>query len=171
MNFVLIQIIGAFGYSILALSYYGKEKSRILFMQIISYVFFSIHYFLLSGITGALCNFMWLIALVTIYLLDKYNVKNKRVYELLMVPIIVIVAMFTFKDIYSVFPIVASALAVISFTTDKENTIRAIGVIAAICWLIYSIVYHSYVAIVFEIVTLAVVAFAFIKSMVQRKRG
>ena len=36
----LIQAIGAIGYITLALSYFKEEKKQILFMQIISYIFF-----------------------------------------------------------------------------------------------------------------------------------
>ena len=75
LNQLIIQGVGAIGYTLLALSYFKEEKSKILFMQIISYIFFVIHYYLLNGITGAICNFIGLFALVIIYLFDKYKLK------------------------------------------------------------------------------------------------
>ena len=42
MNVVLIQFIGAIGYATLAMSYFKKEKKKILYMQIIAYIFFTI---------------------------------------------------------------------------------------------------------------------------------
>ena len=76
MNMFLIQFIGAIGYGLLGYSYFKKEKKQILYIQIISYIFFTIHYYLLNGITGAVCNFIGLFALLSIYLCDKYKYKN-----------------------------------------------------------------------------------------------
>ena len=73
LNTLIVQGIGAIGYTLLALSYFKKEKRQILFMQIIAYVMFTIHYYLLSGVTGALCNFLGLIALIIIYVFEKYS--------------------------------------------------------------------------------------------------
>ncbi len=63
----------------------------------------------------------------------------------------------------------ASTIVIISFLEDNENTIRWIGVLAAICWLLYAIVYKSYIAIVFEVITLINVIIAFIKNLQLKK--
>ena len=164
MNFIITQIIGAIAYLALSISYFKKEKSKILSMQIIAYVLFTIHYYMLSGITGATCNFLGLIALIIIYLFDKYEVKNKKYLIIGMIPFVVLIALITFKDIYSIFPIIASVIVIISFISDSERVIRTTGVISALCWLIYAVVYKSYVSIVFEIITLLFVFFAFLKN-------
>lgn len=46
MNFILIQIIGALAFVTLTTSYYKKEKRQILFLHIIAYTLFTIHYHL-----------------------------------------------------------------------------------------------------------------------------
>ena len=164
MEFFITQFIGGLGYSILALSYYQKTKRKILFMQIISYLFFTIHYYLLNGITGAICNLIGLIAFIIIYFFDKYSVKNKNILTVCLIPFIIVIALLTYTDIYSIFPIIASVIVIISFITDDENSIRIIGIVSALCWLIYAIAFQSYVAIVFEAVTLIVVVLAFFKN-------
>ncbi|MBR2290125.1 MAG: YgjV family protein [Clostridia bacterium] len=164
MNFIIIQIIGAIGYSLLALSYFQKEKIKILLMQIIAYVMFIVHYYLLDGITGSICNLIGLFALVTIYLFEKKNVKNKKILAIGMIPFIVAIALFTYRDIYSIFPIVASIIVILSFLTKHENVIRMIGIISAICWLIYAIVFKSYVAIAFEVIMIISTITALVKN-------
>lgn len=163
LNMFLVQGIGAIGYSTLALSYFKKEKKQILFMQIIAYIFFTIHYYLLNGITGALCNLIGLFALLTIYLFDKYRLKNKVFISILFIITLLAINIVTFQNIYSIFPMLASTIVIISFLENDANTIRWIGVLAAICWLLYAIVYKSYIAIVFEVITLINVIIAFIK--------
>jgi len=168
MNFLVIQGIGAIGYGTLALSYFKKEKRKILFMQIISYIFFVMHYYLLNGITGAICNLVGLFALIAIYLFEKYKLKNKLFISIVFMFLLFIINMITFQNFYSIFPMIASIIVIISFLEDNENTIRGIGIVAAVCWLIYAIVYKSYIAIIFEVITLIDVCIAFIKNVYHK---
>ena len=169
MGFVLIQIIGGIGYATLAASYYKKEKKRILYMQIIAYILFTIHYYLLDGLTGAVCNLIGLFALVSIYIFEKYEWRFKNIIAFIFIVVLTFINIITFQNIYSIFPMIASVLVIISFITNNENYIRGIGLISAICWLIYAIVYHSYIAIIFEVVTLIGVLIAFVKNVIKDK--
>jgi len=165
-KFLITQFIGLIGYSTLAFSYFKKEKKDILLIQIMSYILFVIHYQLLHAITGRVCNLLGLIAFWIIYLFDAHK-KSKKVLIAILIPILLVISFITYENIYSIFPIISSVLAVFSFTTNNEDLIRRVGIICALCWLIYAIVYKSYVAIVFEIVTLIAVVIAYIK---RRKR-
>lgn len=165
----LIQGIGAIGYTTLALSYFKKEKRKILFMQIIAYIFFTVHYYLLNGITGAICNFIGLLALITIYSFEKYKLKNKFAISTFFALAILIINIIAFQNVFSIFPMVASTIVIFSFLADNENTIRGIGVVAAVCWLLYAIVYKSYIAIIFEALTLIDVCFALLKNIHNKK--
>ena len=172
MNIVIIQIIGAIAFITLTLSYYKKNKKEILFLQIVSYILFSIHFYLLSGITGALCNFIGLFALIAIYLLDKYNLKKgKKIISLIFIILLIVINIINFQNVYSIFPMIASVVVIISFLSYKEDLIRNIGVISAICWLIYAIVYKSYISIAFEVFTLIGIFDAIIKVKKSNKRG
>ena len=161
---ILVQIIGAIGYFSLSISYFKEEKKQILFIQIISYIFFTIHYYLLSGITGAICNFIGLLALITIYFFNKYKLKNIYVATMFFVALIIIINIMTFQNAFSIFPMIGSVSVIISFIEDDENLIRGIGVIAAVCWLLYAIAYKSYIAIIFEVLTLINVYIAMMKK-------
>ena len=163
MKDLLIQMIGGIGYFLLALSFYKKEKKEILIMQVISYIFFTIHYYLLNAITGTMCNILGLISLVIIYYLSVKN-KNKKTIVLIMIPILLIISLLTYQNIFSIFPIIAVIISLLSFINDNENIIRFIGIISAIGWLIYAIVYHSYVAIIFEIFIIISMVIAYLKN-------
>ena len=164
MEYIIAQIVGIIAFGLLSYSYFKKEKKQILFLQILAYIAFTIHYYLLSGITGAVCNILGLIALVIIYLCDKHQYKNKKVLIIGMIPIIVTISLITYQDIFSIFPILASSLTIASFLTSKERIIRGIGITSAVCWLVYAVVLHSIVSIVFEIITLIFVTSAFVKN-------
>lgn len=167
--FILIQTIGGLGYFLLGLSYYGKVKKDILFVQIISYIMFVIHYYMLGGITGSICNLLGLIGFLVIYFLEK---KHKKLLNILIVPIIlsiIIASLFTFKNLYSIFPIFGSISVLISFLEKDEKLIRLIGIFSAVCWLVYAIYCNSYVAIVFEILLLISTSISILKNDRNKK--
>ena len=95
-----------------------------------------VHYYLLNGITGAICNLIGLFALVAIYLFDKYKLHNKFLISIIFILMLLIINIVTFQNLYSIFPMIASTIVIISFLSNDENHIRIIGVISAICWLI-----------------------------------
>jgi len=169
VNMLLIQLIGAIGYSLLALSYFKKKKKDILFFEIIAYIFFVIHYYLLNGISGAICNLVGLFALVVLFLFDKYKLNNKFLAAMFFVLILLVINILTFQNIYSIFPLVASVIVILSFLFNKENHIRIIGIISAVCWLIYAIVYKSYVAIIFEVIILVNICLSLYKNINHKK--
>ena len=164
MSFILIQFIGAIAFVTLVASYYQKEKKKILYMQIIAYIMFTIHYYLLSGVTGAICNAIGLLALLSIYIIEKYNLKNKKLIACIFMFLIFIINIATFQNIFSIFPIIAATIVIASFLMDNEDYIRGIGLISAVCWLIYAIAYKSYISIVFEVLTLIGILIAFAKN-------
>ena len=168
-NMLLIQLIGAIGYLLLAISYLNKKKKQILLMQIFSYIFLVIHYYFLNGITGTLCNLLGLGALVTIYLTEKKNPKYKTFPVILFVLLILIINIITFQNIFSIFPMIASIIVIISFLLEDENIIRIIGIIAAVCWLIYAIIYKSYSSIIFEIIIILNAYTSLIKNKRTKK--
>ena len=45
-----------------------------------------------------------------------------------------------------------------------ENKIRFIGIISAVCWLIYAIIHVSYSAIIFEVLTVIATIAAYVKN-------
>lgn len=169
MNFILIQVIGGIAYATLSLSYFKKEKKKILFLQIIAYIMFTIHYYLLSGITGAICNVIGLFALFTIYMFENYKWKNKNLIAYIFIALLIIINILTFQNIYSIFPMIASVIVIISFLTNSEDCIRGIGLVSAVSWLIYAIVYKSYISIVFEVLTLIGTFVAFVKNFSNSK--
>ncbi|MBR6252940.1 MAG: YgjV family protein [Clostridia bacterium] len=164
-RFILIQIIGAIGYALLSISFYRKDKRQILFMQIIANMFFTVHYSMLSGIAGAISNVLGLITYIVIYIMDKYKLKkSKNIFSLFMILFLLIAVILAYENIYSILPFIAFSVAIISFLTGDEDKIRKLGIIVAICWLVYAIVYVSYAAIVFETITLIATAVSLIKN-------
>ncbi len=164
---ILTQAVGGLGYLALANSYFNKKKSGTLLVQIVANILLAIHFYLLSGLTGAVCDIICLTAYVLIFLFDKFKVKKKKLLICLIIPCGIAIALLTYKDIFSILPIAASCMVIASFMTESQFIVRTVGLISAVCWLIYGIIFQSYVSIVFEII----IIISTIVSIVKNKKG
>ena len=163
MKFIIAQILGTIGYSLLAYSYFKKSKKKILYIQIFAYIGFTTHYFLLGASTGAVCNVLGLISLILIYFVSD-NEKKKKTLVLILIPLLILMSFLSYENIYSIFPVIGCLLTFCSFLSHNENKIRFIGIISAACWLIYAIIHVSYSAIIFQIVVLISTIVAYLKN-------
>lgn len=66
------------------------------------------------------------------------------------IPLLIIISLFTYENIFSIFPIIASTIILISFIISNENVVRISGIVSALCWTIYAIIYKSYAGIICE---------------------
>lgn len=163
MEYILSQILGTIGYSLLAYSFFKKEKKQILYVQILAYIGFTTHYILLGALTGTVCNILGFIALILIYLIGD-NKERKKVLVSLLIPLLILMYIVSYENIYSLFPVAACLITFISFLSKEENIIRFIGIISGVLWLVYGIIYVSYSAIVFELVVVIASTVAYIKN-------
>lgn len=171
MKYIFIQLIGAIAYTLLAFSYFKKTKKDILFIQIFATLSFATHYYLLSGITATVCNLISLIIIITIYFFEKYQIKNKKTLVFITIPLLILISLFTYENIFSIFPIIASTIVLSSFMLNNESIIRITGIISAMCWLIYAIIYKSYVGIIFETITIITTLIAFLKNRKRKEKN
>ena len=135
---MLAQITGIIGWSLLVYSYYKDDIDKLLFIQIISSVFYCINYFLLGAYSGLLVCFLELLKGIGYYKTDKDDLIF-----LLSLPIYGLMAYFTFDGIASLLPVIGSIIDGISQTKNKN--IATIGsIIANILWVIYDIIIIAY---------------------------
>ena len=163
MTFIISQILGAIGYSLLAYSFFKKEKRQILFIQVLAYIGFTTHYALLNATTGTVCNIIGFIALILIYFFSD-DMKKKKILILVLIPLLMLMAFLSYENIFSLFPVTACLITFITFLSKDENKIRFIGIISATFWLIYAIIHVSYSAIIFEAATAISTTIAYIKN-------
>ena len=163
MNFIISQILGAIGYSLLAYSFFKKEKKKILYIQILAYIGFTTHYALLKALTGTICNIIGFIALILIYFFSN-DEKKKKILVLVLIPLLIVMSYLSYENIYSLFPVIACLITFNSFLSKDENKIRFIGIISASLWLVYAIIHISYSAIIFETITVIATSIAYLKN-------
>ncbi|MBQ9072750.1 MAG: YgjV family protein [Bacilli bacterium] len=140
-----IQLIGLLGFCILVLSFYKKETIKILTYQITSNFAYTVHYFLLGGLSGAFCS---LIGIIRNIVLIKYN--NKNVVIPLFISLYLLVTIVFYENIYSIFPMIANSCYLVTLTYKDKKTLLIGAIISSILWILYSIFVNSYISIVTE---------------------
>ena len=168
MKYIISQILGAIGYSLLAYSFYKKEKKEILYIQILAYIGFTTHYALLGALTGTICNIIGFIALILIYFFSNDD-KKKKILVLVLIPLLIAMSILSYENIFSIFPVTACIITFASFLSKDANVIRFAGIISASFWLIYAIVHVSYSAIIFESITVISTTIDYLKNLTIKK--
>lgn len=140
-----IQLIGLLGFCVLVLSFYKKETTTILTYQITSNFAYTIHYFLLGGLSGAFCSLIGIIRNIT---LIKFN--NNKVIVPLIISLYLLVTIIFYENIYSIFPMIANSIYLISITFKVKKNLLIGAIISSMFWVLYSIFVGSYIIIITE---------------------
>lgn len=168
MNNTLIQSIAIVAWLIITASYYFKNKLHFVILQIISYVLYSIHLYLLGGITGALAN----IFSIFILLLIMYKEKTKKPCYFIIGIIFVLFGIdlfISYDGIASIISVLACVLPILTNWQNNFYIIKMGGIIGAILWLIYAIFYGSYSIIIMNIIFIIITLYSIYKQRKDEK--
>lgn len=150
MNF-FVQILGIISWVLLTVSYWQKKKLNLIVLQLIGYILYAIHFFLLDGLSGALCNIAGIIVLFLLLIKEKTNKKCYWVILLILL-LYIPIGIYSYSGLYSILPILASIIPLISTWAKNIIIIKFGGIIGSLCWLIYALFVNSYSTIITEII-------------------
>ena len=155
MNY-LSQILGVFAFIFYLFSIQNRDKKKILSMQLVSNVFYTISYFLINAMSAVVVDFISFIRCIIYYIFAKRKKKIPLIYMFLLVLISIIVGLFIVKDFFDVIPIVICIIYIVS-TYFKNIRIIQIGYILGAClWIVYNLHAKTYTPLignVFEIIS------------------
>ena len=112
--FYLAQLFGILAWLTLLLSYYRKNTDKILFVQIISVIFYLLNYLFLGAWTGLIVVIFELVRDSLYYKTDKDNLLF-----ILTIPFYIFLAYFARNDFIELIPILASLLEGYTLTKHK----------------------------------------------------
>jgi len=144
-----IQLIGLLGFCILVLSFYKRETVKILTYQITSNFAYTVHYFLLGGLSGAFCSLIGIIRNIVLI-----KLKNSKLIIPIFILLYLIVTILFFEGIYSLFPMIANSTYLIMITYKEKRKLLIGAIISSVLWILYSAFVSSYVSIITESILL-----------------
>ena len=135
---ILAQVSSIIGWLLLIYSYYKDDIEKLLFIQIISSIFYCLSYFFLGAYSGLLVCFIELLKGIGYYKTDSDNLIFWGT-----LPVYVLMGIFTFDGIASLLPIIGSVID--GYTLTKNKTIATLGsFFANILWVVYDILILAY---------------------------
>lgn len=158
-----IQLIGILAFCVLVLSFYKKETVTILTYQITSNFAYSVHFFLLGGLSGAFCSLIGMIRNIVLIKSD-----NKKIIIPLFIFLYLLVTIIFYENIYSIFPMLANLIYLICITLKTKKNILIGAIISSIFWILYSMFVSSYVSIVTESILIVSNTIQLIRLKIKR---
>ena len=143
-NFYLAQLTSLLAWLFLIYSYWKNKDDKILYLQLISCIFFGLNYLLLGAYTGLFVVFF---EIIRDYLYIKFDDDEKTF--LFTIPVYLIIGIFSYDGFWSLFSIFASfndGYALIY----KEKKVVFLGIVTYVLWLVYDIRYFSLPNVVAE---------------------
>lgn len=154
IEYILSQIFTVIMYALLALTYYAKERKKVLVLNFAALIANGIAYVFLSAWSGLAMCFIALTRNI-IFLIDekkngKRDTNNKMDIIILFVlyAISIVSAVFTYEGFLSLFSVFATMLYTYSVWQKKTTVYKLLGIPIGILW----ITYNSYIGSIFGIV-------------------
>lgn len=173
MNYIISQIICLIAFLISLTVYHKKNKKKILKTSIFTNVLKLVHYLLLNAYSGCITKILGIIRDVIIIKKEKIKFLSSNVYLFLLVFIYVMVSIFTYKGIVSIFPLIAAIIYLIPTWKGEAITVKKAAFISSIFWLIYDISILSITGIISHLFSITSILIALIKyyKKVEKKKN
>ncbi len=174
-RFILGQIFGILGALAIIISSFQKTRKKMLIFLIFDPVFYTIQYILLNAYAGALSNIVGIIRTIMFSFKGKNKFFNSNYPLYIIIFLYLLINIFTHKNIYSLFPIIASIIYAFVLWQDKPKNIRIGSVFMFSMWFIYNLIVKAYISAIVEFVLLISTIIAILKldynKLVKRHRN
>lgn len=145
-NILLAQVLGFVAWLLLVYSYWKENIDRLLYFQLLSCIFYALHYYLLGATSGLVVIIFELIRDLSYYKTDK-----DRYIFYGSIPIYILMGVFTYDGILSLFSPLASAIDGFFLTFQKKYAVLG-SFLTYTLWIIYDLYCGSYVSVVTELI-------------------
>ncbi len=175
---IIAQIISIVAMAFVNISYLQKKKSALLICQLIGNGLFSLNFFLLGAMSGALLNGLAVIRAVVFLKKEKWHADN-----MIWTTGFILSYLASYALVFTVFekeptplnfiieflPVIAMVALHLSFRYTETKMIRRFGLVASPLWLIYNIVNFSIGAIICETLNLVSIIIGMVRYDLKKK--
>lgn len=175
-TYILSQIFTIITYILLALTYYAKDRKRVLILSFLSLIANFLEYAFLLAWTGAA---MCVVALVRniIFLVDEKkngkretNNKTDIIILVALYAILITSAVFTYDGFLSLLSVFATMLYTYSVWQKKTIVYKFFGVPVGVLWILYNIYVMSIFGIILESILLICSITGYVLEMKKNKK-
>ena len=151
---IVAEIIGFIAILASALIYQQKTEKGILLSKGLTDALWITHYIIIGGYTGAAISGLGVIRGIVLSLNARCGIKSKRVLLLFLLVSLLCTAI-TWQGMFSIFPAIASFLAVINFWIGNPKILRIMSFPISACMLTYGAYNGTAAVVINEVVVVA----------------
>lgn len=153
------------------IGYLQKKRKNIILLNVTSRILYIIQYLLLSAFEGAALDISGVIASIVAGKKDSGFVKKHLSLFILGVDLLIIGAgILTWKNIFSLLPIIGVILHTGAFFINDEKKIRIVSFLGSPFWLAYNFISGAYGSCVGDVLSMVSIAVAMIRYDLPKKQ-
>ena len=154
----MAQLLGFFYALFLMIGNFKKTSGQILIFQMISFFFKAVHYLLLGGLSGFYSSVISMMRNLIFF-----KVKKNLYLMVIFLILYFVMGIFTYKDIGSIIPSLASIFYTIVINTSDPGLLRKGMVVNCLLWFFYNIYIVSIAGIFIQIIMICSTIMAILK--------
>jgi len=165
---LLAQFFGLLALCSIVTAMQIKDKNRSLVAIGLANLFFAINFLLLEAYSGSVVCFLAVIQAIVFYTYNKKGKEIPKYIVALFVIAILIAGVYSYSNIYSIFPLIASMLNIFGMYTKNMKVFRIINLVISMSWIIYDIVSGAYTSLLSHLISLTSVIIAIIRYDIKK---
>ncbi len=151
-GYLYIQMIGFVGTLLFFLSFQCRSTKNLFRIQFLSYLFYTVHLFLLGAVTGGISY--TINTLRSLCLGSSWKFGKSKAMCVIICSMQIAALIITWNGWISLLPIAANIAATIGAYSNNGKTIRIVGMtINSPLWIIYNVIVGSWAGILDEVVS------------------
>lgn len=156
ITYIISQIFTIIMYALLAISYYAKERKKVLILSFVSLIANGIAYILLNAYSGLAMCALALVRNIIFIVDENKNGKREKITKkdiailIILYAIAIISAVFTYEGFLSLFSIFATMLYTYSVWQKKTRVYKFLGIPIGILWMLYNFYIKSIFGVILE---------------------
>lgn len=168
----LATILGLLAVVLFVFSYQLKKRSSIIVFNAASRVLYVVQYLLLGALEGALLDVIAFFVSVLCCGRDKGFVKKHFALTVILANVAIIgIGMLTYKNIFSLLPILGVVFETLALWLKQERNIRIVSLLGAPFWLTYNVLNQAYGSAIGNVIVLVSISTAIIRYDICKKHG
>ena len=161
---MLAHILGFFAVASFLWCFQLKTRRNIILVNITSRLLYILQYLLLGAFEGAVLDFMGLLLSFFAQKKEsKFITDHFRVIMSVILLCLVLMGVYLYKDLFSIFAILGVSFEVLALWLTKEKNIRLLSLAAAPCWLMYNFASGAYSSVVGNVLVIVSIGIAMVR--------
>lgn len=152
--YIISQIFGFLAFIISLIAYHRKKKQKIFRTMMIANILDIMHYLLLGAYSGSVTKIIALVRNELIIIKEKYKKLNNYIILIILFIIYIIAGIITFKNIFSILPILAAIIYLYFVWNGDELKVKRVAFYCYFLWLAYNIFVFSIAGILSNVISI-----------------